>query len=214
MMREVESILGTIHAGRLGDLGYFVTHSDQLPFKEIALSGDGEPTLAPEFLPAVHALVSLRQRHRFPRFKLVLITNTSGLPLPSVREALSLFDPTDEVWAKLEAGTQPYMDRVNRADISLTEVLANIADFATHRPVVIQSLFPLINGAEPPAAEILAYAHRLRDLKRKGAQISLVQIYSAHRPAIDSACAHLPLRTLSRIAQVVRKVSQLPAEVF
>ena len=66
----------------------------------------------------------------------------------------------------------------------------------------------------PSASEIEAYVQRLRELKDAGAQIPLVQIYSATRPTPHSECGHLPLRTLSHIAQRVREASGLKAEVF
>ncbi|HEX5397945.1 MAG TPA: hypothetical protein VFY06_02745, partial [Verrucomicrobiae bacterium] len=64
------------------------------------------------------------------------------------------------------------------------------------------------------AEEIEQYAHRLKELKSDGAQISLVQIYSANRPMSHAECGHLPLKTLSHIAQIVRQVAGLKAEVF
>jgi len=60
----------------------------------------------------------------------------------------------------------------------------------------------------------IQYARRLLELKNQGAQISLVQIYSATRPSPNSESGHLPLKVLSRIAQSVRQTSGLPAEVF
>src|ERR1035438_9546999 len=82
------------------------------------------------------------------------------------------------------------------------------------RPVIIQSLFPLVNGQEPPWAEIEEYAQRLKELKAAGAQIAMVQVYSAHRPPHRPNCEHLALKSLSRIAAHVRKVTGLRAEVF
>jgi hypothetical protein len=58
------------------------------------------------------------------------------------------------------------------------------------------------------------YAQRLRELKENGAQISMVQIYSATRPTLHSEYGHLPLRSLSRIAHTVRQVAGLKSEVF
>jgi hypothetical protein len=43
-----------------------------------------------------------------------------------VVRGLGLFTSRDEVWAKLEAGTQEYMDRVNRPACPLEKILANI----------------------------------------------------------------------------------------
>ena len=55
---------------------------------------------------------------------------------------------------------------------------------------------------------------RLKELKAAGAQIKLVQVYSAHRPPRQGNCEHLPLKTLSLIARRVREVAGLKAEVF
>lgn len=106
------------------------------------------------------------------------------------------------------------MNRINRPDILLDKVLRNILKLAWERPVVIQSLFPLIDGLGPSVDEIEAYAQRLLELKASGAQISLVQVYSAHRPLHLLNCAHLPLKDLAFIARRVREVTGLRAEVF
>jgi hypothetical protein len=62
--------------------------------------------------------------------------------------------------------------------------------------------------------EIQQYAERLRELRVAGAQIRLVQIYSATRPTPNSSCGHLSLKMLSHIAQTVRQNAGLKAEVF
>jgi len=180
----------------------------------VALSGDGEPTLTQNFLEVVRAVIHVRALGRFPFFKIVLLTNAGGLDSRDVQEGLQLFTPQDEIWAKLEAGTQNYMDKVNRPDRPLEKILANILLVARKRSVIIQSLFPLLNNEEPSAEEIEQYALRLRELKEAGAQIPLVQIYSATRPPTHSHCGHLPLKTLSHIARRVREVSGLNAEAF
>lgn len=180
----------------------------------VALSGDGEPTLCPNFLDAVRAVVHIRALGRAPFFKMALITNGTGLDIEQVQDGLRLFTPHDEIWAKMEAGTQRYMEAVNHPDCLLDKILDNILLVARKRPVIIQSLFALLNHEEPSAEEVEHYAERLRDLKRAGAQISLVQVYSAYHRAAHSTCGHLPLKTLSLIAQRVREVSGLRAEVF
>ncbi len=182
--------------------------------KDVVLSGDGEPTLSPQFAEIVREVVHVRSSGRFPFFKLVLVTNTAGLDLPLVRRGLKLLTSQDEIWAKLDAGSQEYMDRINGAGMSLEKVVANILTTGRERPVVIQSLFPLIEDQEPPADEIDLYVRRLGELKKKGAHISLVQVYSAHRPAHHPKVGHLPLKCLSRIAQRVRSATGLSAEVF
>lgn len=189
--------------------------AELLRLQHVTLSGDGEPTLSSRFAEAVREVVHIRALGRFPFFKLVLITNGSGLDRPEVQEGIKFLTRQDEIWIKLDGGTQDYINKVNRPkDVPLGKILANILLIARQRPVVIQSLFPAINDEEPPAEEIEEFAMRLRELKEQGAQISLVQIYSATRPIQNAGCGHLPLRSLSRIAQVVRLVSGLKAEVF
>ncbi|HEV2330332.1 MAG TPA: radical SAM protein [Verrucomicrobiae bacterium] len=215
MANELQRTLELAGSGGLKALPcYANVPSELLKLRHVALSGDGEPTLCPNFLDAVRAVVHVRALGRFPFFKVVLLTNATGLDLRDVQDGLKLLTLRDEIWAKLDAGTQAYMDRVNHPDCPLEKILENILSVARQRPVVIQSLFLLLDREGPSAEEIEQYAVRLRDLKNAGANISLVQIYSATRPMANSSCEHLPLRDLARIARCVREVSGLRAEVF
>ena len=215
MVAELENLLTVTFQGKLRDLPYFRTVPQELlSLKGVALSGDGEPTLSPQFAEVVREVVHIRSKGQFPFFKLVLITNTAGLDLEEVRVGLRLLTSRDEVWAKLDAGSQDYMNRVNRTDLRLEKVLANMLLIGRERPLVIQSLFPLLDGQDPPAQEIELYLQQLLTLQREGARISQVQIYSAHRPSHHPNCGHLPLKSLSRIAQRVREFTGLKAEVF
>jgi wyosine [tRNA(Phe)-imidazoG37] synthetase (radical SAM superfamily) len=215
MVDELQRLLALAYSGELRNFHDFRNiPANLLELRHVALSGDGEPTLGPNFLDAIRAVVHVRALGRFPFFKIVLITNATGLDLTEVQDSLKLFTLQDEIWAKLDAGTQGYMEKVNHPGCALDKILANILLVARQRPVVVQSLFLLLNHEEPPAEEIEQYACRLKDLKQAGAQISLVQIYSATRPTVNSTCGHLPLKTLASIAQRVRQVSGLRAEVF
>jgi wyosine [tRNA(Phe)-imidazoG37] synthetase (radical SAM superfamily) len=185
-----------------------------LQLRHVALSGDGEPTLCPIFAEAVQVVVHVRARSPHSFFKLALITNGTGLDLRAVQDSLQYFTHDDEIWIKLDAGTQNYMNRVNRGDVPLEKVIANIVLVARQRPVVIQSLFPLVLGQEPPPEEIDEYILRLNDLKQAGARISLVQIYSATRPIAHPDCEHIPLKKLSEISHRIKAETGLRAEVF
>jgi wyosine [tRNA(Phe)-imidazoG37] synthetase (radical SAM superfamily) len=215
MADELRRTLLFADSGELKNLPcYQHAPADLLKLRHVALSGDGEPTLCPNFLDAVRAVAHVRATGYLPFFKIVLITNASSLDLRDVQDGLKLFTPQDEIWAKLEAGTQGYMDRVNHPDRPLEKIMENILFTARLRPVIIQGLFPMINHEEPSVEEIEQYAQRLRDLKDAGAQIPLVQIYSATRPMAHPGSGHLPLKTLAHIARRVREVSGLQAEVF
>lgn len=215
MSAELLKTLDLVNSGRILELPRYSRLPDELlQLRHVALSGDGEPTLCGVFAETVQAVVHLRALGRFPFFKLVLITNASGLDLPLVQNGLKYFTLRDEVWAKLDAGTQEYMDKICRPQIRLESILDKILTLGRERPVVIQSLFTLLKGEEPPEEEITAYVERLLELKAAGAQIQLVQIYSATRPMHHSQCGHLPLKSLSRIAREVRETTGLKAEVF
>ena len=215
MAAELHKTLAFVLAGKLRERPWYSALSEELfALRHVALSGAGEPTLAPNFAQAVESIVHIRALGEFPFFKIVLITNATGLDRPQVQQGLKYFTKSDEIWAKLEGGTQAYFNRVDRSDVPLEKVLSNILLVARQRPVIIQSLFTAINGEEPLAKEIEEYSHRLKELRVAGADIPLVQIYSATRPMFHVECGNLPLKTLSHIAHTVRHVSGLKAEVF
>jgi wyosine [tRNA(Phe)-imidazoG37] synthetase (radical SAM superfamily) len=215
MAAELTRTIEYVRTGRLRELPAFRRVPDELlQLRHVALSGDGEPTLAPEFAEALQAVMHIRALGGFAFFKLVLITNAVALDLPAVRRGISHFTRQDEIWAKLDGGTQAYLNKVNGVNVPLSKILENILLISRERPVVIQTLFPAIGGQEPSIQEIEEYARRLQELKQAGAQISLVQIYSAGRPAPRSECGHLPLKVLSGIAQTVRQATGLKTEVF
>lgn len=215
MAAELRRMITFIREGRLRERPWYRTLPDELlQLRHVALSGDGEPTLSPKFAAAMEAIAHVRAMCGFPFFKLVLITNCTGLHLPQVQQGLRFFTRSDEIWAKLDGGTQAYLNRVNRSETPIEKILENILLVGRQRPVIIQSLFPAIRGEEPPLEEVEAYARRLLDLKNAGADIPLVQIYSASRPSVGSESSHLPLKVLSRIARTVRQNTGLRAEVF
>lgn len=215
MAQELRMTLGFVLGGRLRERPAYRTLPDELlQLRHVTLSGDGEPTFAANFAEAVQAVVHVRALGGFPFFKIVLITNSTGLDQPHVQQGLKFLTKSDEIWVKLDGGTQAYLNKVDRLNVPLEKILANILLIARQRPIVVQSLFPAIHGEEPPLEEIEQYAQRLKTLQTNGAQISLVQIYSATRPTPNSGCGHLPLKTLSRIANTVRQVTGLKAEVF
>jgi len=213
MAAELRRILHAVQHGQLRQRPWYQALPDELlKLRHVALSGDGEPTLAANFFEAVQAVVRVRALGGY--FKIVLITNGTGLDQPSVLKGLDLLTKSDEIWIKLDAGTQSFMDKVNRPGVKLEKILANIRLVGRLRPVVIQSLFAAIHGDEPPPEEIKEYALRLIELKAAGTEISQVQIYSAARPGMHPGWGHLPLRVLSQIAQTVRQQTGLRAEVF
>jgi wyosine [tRNA(Phe)-imidazoG37] synthetase (radical SAM superfamily) len=215
MAEELDKTLFLVRSGKIREHAAYRGLSDELlHLRHVALSGDGEPTLCPNFAEAIQVVVHVRARSPHAFFKLALITNGTGLDLRQVQASLQYFTPDDEIWIKLDVGTQDYMNHVNRSEVSLEKVLSNILLVGRQRPVVIQSLFPMAFGQEPPPQEIDEYILRLHDLKNAGAHISLVQIYSATRPIAHPDCGHMPLKKLSLISHRIKAETGLRAEVF
>ncbi len=214
MAGELTRTLTLVRSGRVRELPNFRLVPDQLlHLRHVALSGEDDPTLAPEFPEALLAVIHVRALGDFPFFKLVLITAGRGLHRPGLRRCLRLLTKADEVWINLDGGTQAYINEINRADFPLEKLLANILLLGRERQVAIRSRFLALNGEGPAVEEIEQYCQRLLDLKNAGAPISLVQIYSADRPDVVRGFGHLPLKALSQIAKSVRQTTGLRAEV-
>ena len=141
MAEELDKTLFLVRSGRIREHAVYRGLSDELlQLRHVALSGDGEPTLCPNFAEAVQVVVHVRARSPHSFFKLALITNGTGLGLPPVQDSLKYFTHDDEIWVKLDAGTQEYMNRINRGDALLEKVMQNILRVARQRPVVVQSV--------------------------------------------------------------------------
>jgi hypothetical protein len=71
---------------------------------------------------------------------------------------------------------------------------------------VIQTLFMRVHGEAPPAAEVAAYAGRLREIVQSGGVIKLVQLYTVARGTTEAYATALAAAELEGIAEVVRTV--------
>jgi wyosine [tRNA(Phe)-imidazoG37] synthetase (radical SAM superfamily) len=182
--------------------------------RDIAFSGNGEPTASPRFRAAVELVVGLRGDLELNDAKIVVITNASRLRHAEVEAALERLDPNNgEIWAKLDAGTQAYFEKVNRSAFQLDEIVGNIAHAARVRPIVIQSMFMAMHGQGPTPVEIDAYIQRLRDLLERGARLKLVQVYTVARRPAEDWISPLDARVLEAIAERVRAAGA-PAAVY
>jgi wyosine [tRNA(Phe)-imidazoG37] synthetase (radical SAM superfamily) len=180
--------------------------------RDIAFSGDGEPTTYPRFREAVEIAASARARHGLDDTKIVLITDAAYLARPAIREALAVLDENNgEIWAKLDAGTDEYFQLIDRPNVSLDRVLANILDAARVRPIVIQSLFMRVDGQPIPDTEVEAYCARLGELRAKGGALKSIQLYTIARTPAEPSVAPLRDDELDRLAELVR--SRVPVEV-
>ena len=132
------------------------------------------------------------------------------LDRPRVRAALPLFD---ELWCKLDAGTESYFQTVDGTRLPFAKILDNLLSAARERPIVLQSLFLSLEGEGPSDAEIEAYAGRIRQLLSGGGRIDRVQVYTVARRPADARAGALPDERLEWIAARVR-AEGVRAEVY
>ncbi len=203
-----------------GDLWKQKPFSDVQPdyreLRDIAFSGDGEPTLVPQFDDCVAVAVKLKEQFLLKGVKLVLITNATMLGRPGVRRGLSRMDASEgEVWAKLDAGSESYYRRINRSDIPLRKVLDHILDCGRARDIVIQSMFVRLKEEKMPDEEFNTYLDRLIELRHAGCRIKTVQLYTIARPVHHPDVTPLSSNELETFADHFRRrMPDLPVHVY
>ena len=81
MAAELHRTMLAVRQGQLRSRPWYQSlPAELLQLRHVALSGDGEPTLAPKFVEAVQAVARVRALGGF--FKIVLLTNGTGLNQP------------------------------------------------------------------------------------------------------------------------------------
>ena len=208
-----------VRLARSGDLFNDASLRDVPPalrrLRDIAFSGDGEPTISPAFADAVRVAVDVRRRHATDDVWLVLITNSSRLAHPALQEAINeLVTANGQIWAKLDAGTEDYFRQINRAGIPLRHILANITHAARRWPLIIQSLWVRIDDVPPADAQVSRFADRLVEIGSAGGMIQLVQLYTVARPPAERFVSPLTARELDHIAELVRARADVAVAVF
>lgn len=211
--KELDSILEAERNGSLyEDAPFNVLPLEQRGVRDLAFSGDGEPTIFPQFEKAVQIAAHARLRFEHYAAKLILLTNAAYLEKPSVRAGLIELDRNNgEIWAKLDAGSEEYFLFVNRPKESFERILDNILEASRIRPLVIQSLWLKSNGVMPSEAEIETYCGRLNEILSSGGKLKRIQLYTIARNPAESAVSPLSHNELDEIAEIVQ--SRVPALV-
>ncbi|MBR4233626.1 MAG: radical SAM protein [Bacteroidales bacterium] len=108
------------------------------PIDSITFSGDGEPTLNPEFPEMVDITLALRDVF-FPAAKVSILSNATRIGREAVFEALR---KVDNPILKIDAATTELVRRINRpvgGGYDLDEVVANLRRFEGN--FVLQTMF-------------------------------------------------------------------------
>jgi len=155
--------------------------------RDIALSGNGEPTSAKEF-PDVIDLVgrAINKATVSEQCKKVLITNGSLVGHRSVQEGLKrLNDIGGEIWFKVDRATEKGLKVINHAAISVTRMTENLITAANLCPTWVQSCFFAIDGEPPAEEEVQAYLDLLKKMQNQKVPLKGILLYGLARPSLQ-----------------------------
>lgn len=214
--------LGRLEAelrGFLGDLAHgdwmqrFVPEGAR-EIRDIAFSGNGEPTSAAEFPQAVELVLRLRDEFGLAvtgnsgePVPLRLITNGSLMMQSRVQEGVRrLGEAGGEVWFKIDGGTVEAIERINGVRLEPDAVARNLARCAALCPTWVQTCMFRWDGDAPTEADIEAYLDVLD--QGRGAGLEGVLLYGVARPSMQPEAGRIkPLTAeeLEAIAAQIRK---------
>ena len=216
LLAELEETLALAASGELFEHEKFRDTPPQFRrLNDIAFSGDGEPTTYKNFDEIIAACAKLKRDRGLDDVKMVLITNASMFHRPHVQRGLSILDANNgEIWAKLEAGTEPYFKLVERTPIPFRQILDNITAAAKVRPLVIQALFMRVSGEPPSQQELAAFCDRLSEIQAAGGKLKLVQVYTVARKPTESYVAPLTDAEVDAIVTLVEHRTGIAARAY
>ena len=211
LLDELDRMLEWVLSARIFESGKFSDTPEQLrTLRDIAFSGDGEPTTYRNFDEIIQACATLKQKHQLDDVAMVLITNASMFHREHVQRGLQILDQNQgQVWAKLDAGTDAYYQLVERTTIPFQQILDNITQVSLTRPVVIQALFMRIQGEPPAATEQQAFCDRLNEIVDQGGQLKLIQLYTVARPPAESFVTPLSDQEIDLFVDRIRQQTGL-----
>lgn len=170
----------------------------------LTFSGNGEPTIHPDFPELVKGARQLLDKYR-PEVKLALLSNSTMVPKPAIREAIRIIDAP---MMKLDAGDEETFQAINQPveGLHLENVIKGLREIPQ---LMIQSV--LVDGkvSNVKGSSYLAWKNALAELRPQ-----TIHIYSTERPTMSGDVQRVSPKRLSEIARELREELSLNAEAF
>ena len=167
----------------------------QVPPEYITFSGNGEPTLHPDFEQVVDAVISVSKRTG-AHARLAILSNSTALDDESVIRALGKLDVRI---MKLDAGTDEVLERINHpaAGISVDRIVKGLKRLDE---ITLQSVF--VGGEVTNAGDedVEAWLGRLEEVRP-----TYMQVYSLENAPALSTLTGIPMERLNKIAARVKE---------
>jgi len=212
LQAELSTMAQAVRDGTLADHPRFQgADPAMLTVKDIAFSGDGEPTLCHNFADMIKIAAKMRrqiEKGQGSPVQLVLITNGTTLDTPAVKGHVnSLLENEGEVWIKLDAVTASDFARIYDCQLSFSRTMRGIRSFARHHPVTLQTMvFRWDDGTASLDPEVLA-DYLLEWLQSESPIIRHQQLYTlARNPREGNLKALGPIELASIKATLGRAV--------
>ncbi len=165
-------------------------------------SGNGEPTLHPEFEGIIDDTIQLRDKY-FPEAKISVLSNATMLHKENVFKALSKIDNNILKLDSVYENQVRLIDQPLQSSFSIAKVIENLKRFNGN--LIIQTIFlrgthngqPVDNTSEE---EVNAWIEVLKEIKPKQ-----VMIYTIDRPTPEKNLQKVSLEELNTIAAKLTK---------
>ena len=172
--------------------------------KDIAFSGNGEPTSAAEF-PQVILIVKkiLQEFDLLHKIKIRLITNGSLMHEASVLKSIEMLEEINgEVWFKVDAATEETIKTVNQVNLKPNQILERLLNTANICPTFVQTCIFMINGKSPDDKDIDAYIELINKAKKI---IKGVHLYGLARPSLQPRAGDLGRISEDELKNIAKK---------
>jgi len=146
-----------------------------IPIDSITFSGDGEPTLNPDFPEIIDITIALRDKY-FPSAKVSVLSNATRVGRPEVFQALR---KVDNPILKLDAPTDQLVQRINQpqGDYNVRDVVEALRKF--EGDFVLQTMFLRSPDFDSSSPEVLnGWMEIVRELRPRE-----VMVYTLDREA-------------------------------
>lgn len=185
----------------------YVAEADRY-LKDIAFSGNGEPTSAKEFPQVVLLLEKiLRDFNLLDTLKIRLITNGSLTDKQAILASIRhLAKCNGEVWFKLDAGTKEGVMRTNDISINPQTHIQRLKNCAEACPTFIQTCMFALNGQLPTEPEISAYLALVSEVKDV---VQGVHLYGLARPSFQAEADRLSRLSPERLETIAQRIRLL-----
>lgn len=178
---------------------------------DIALSGNGEPTSAKEFVQVVALIGKLQQELSLPsHIKLVLITNGSLMHRPNVQQGLhQMAKFRGEVWFKLDRASATGMQAINNTQLSLEKVRKNLVTAITICPTWLQTCWFKLDGSPPSTQDEDDYINFIAGLLQDNIRPQGVLFYSLARPSLQVEASRLAILSDQAMEEFAERIRAL-----